>query len=446
MCIRSFFARSFSGATPFLALALLTGGCAAETSDHVEASLDDAAHIGDDAPGASQEEGEDTGEAASAIGGDVWSDDYCYGRGWRVGRHYRDLADVDGDGRLDIVGFNDVGVQVSRSMQDRFASPDLWSDHFGYNQGWRVGKHLRYLADIDGDHRLDIVGFQDDGVWVAKSLGDRFGVAERWLAALGYRQGWREDRHIRRVIDMNHDGLADVVAIGNEGVYLSLSTGIGFSLPVLDARNFGYAQGWRVNKHVRDFADFDGDGYIDVAGIQDDGVYVSRFDGVHFQAPTRWTAHYGRQLGNWRMDRHMRMFADVDGDGRADIVGLHDAGAYVAISTGHSFGIPSMWTPNFGYVAGHWRMDRHIRRLVDLNGDNRLDLVGFGDDGIYRSLSRGTHFEEPVRAYDGFGFRQGWDPRRHLRFLGDVSGRHEIAAVGFNDVGVIVHSVAVHDD
>ena len=121
MCIRSFFARSFSGVTPFLALALLTGGCAADTTDHVEAPIDEAARIGDDSPDdASQEEGEDTGEAASAIGGEVWSDDYCYGRGWRVGRHYRDLADVDGDGRLDVVGFNDVGVQVSTSMQDRF--------------------------------------------------------------------------------------------------------------------------------------------------------------------------------------------------------------------------------------------------------------------------------------------------------------------------------------
>ena len=39
--------------------------------------------------------------------------------------------------------------------------------NFAYNAGgWRVDRHPRFLADLTGDGRADIVGFGDAGVWV----------------------------------------------------------------------------------------------------------------------------------------------------------------------------------------------------------------------------------------------------------------------------------------
>ncbi|KWT75596.1 Rhs family protein [Variovorax sp. WDL1] len=39
--------------------------------------------------------------------------------------------------------------------------------NFGYNAGgWRVERHPRFLSDVSGDGRADIVGFGDAGVWV----------------------------------------------------------------------------------------------------------------------------------------------------------------------------------------------------------------------------------------------------------------------------------------
>jgi len=43
---------------------------------------------------------------------------------------------------------------------------------FGYDSGWRVEKHPRFLADLTGDGRADIIGFGDAGVYVALSNGD----------------------------------------------------------------------------------------------------------------------------------------------------------------------------------------------------------------------------------------------------------------------------------
>jgi len=94
--------------------------------------------------------------------------------GWRVEKHPRFLADLTGDGRADIVGFGQDGVFVALSNGDgSFAfTPQLALDDFGYNQGWRVEAHPRLLADVTGEGRADIVGFGDAGVLVSPTLAN----------------------------------------------------------------------------------------------------------------------------------------------------------------------------------------------------------------------------------------------------------------------------------
>jgi hypothetical protein len=97
---------------------------------------------------------------------------YAYNAGgWRVDKHPRFLADTTGDGQLDIVGFGDAGVWVSRGLGGgTFEAPGLVITNFGYSAGgWRVDKHPRFLADITGDGRADVVGFGDAGVWIYRS-------------------------------------------------------------------------------------------------------------------------------------------------------------------------------------------------------------------------------------------------------------------------------------
>ena len=43
--------------------------------------------------------------------------------------------------------------------------------NFAYTAGgWRVEKHPRFVFDVPGDSRADILGFGDDGVWFFKSV------------------------------------------------------------------------------------------------------------------------------------------------------------------------------------------------------------------------------------------------------------------------------------
>jgi hypothetical protein len=156
---------------------------------------------------------------------------------------------------------------------------DLVVTNFGYNAGgWRVEKHPRFLADLTSDHTNDIVGFGDDGVWVSLNSGNgTFAAPQRVVANFGYNAGgWRVEKHPRFLADLTGDGRADIVGFGQPGVWVSLNTGNGtFAAPQMVLASFGYNAGaWRVSKHPRFLADLTGDGRADIVGFGDGGVQV----------------------------------------------------------------------------------------------------------------------------------------------------------------------------
>ncbi len=81
---------------------------------------------------------------------------------------------------------------------------------------------------------------------------------------------------------------------------------------------------------------------------------------------------------------HPRTVADVNGDGKIDLIGIGYAGAFVALANpaGTSFVVDGMWTEALNYNEG-WRVDMHPRMLGDVNGDGSADLVGIGYAGVF---------------------------------------------------------------
>ena len=69
-------------------------------------------------------------------------------------------------------------------------------------------------------------------VWPVPN-GQAFSMARFVLADFGSDQGWREDTHPRYVADLTGDGRGDIVGFGNDGVWVSLGNGSGgFAAPV----------------------------------------------------------------------------------------------------------------------------------------------------------------------------------------------------------------------
>src|SRR6185369_15066000 len=119
---------------------------------------------------------------------------------------------------------------------------------------------------------------------------------------------------------------------------------------------------------------------------------------------------FGFEAGGWRVEKHPRFVVDITGDGRADIVGFGDAGVWVALGNGDgTFQSPRFVLADFGFEGGGWRVEKHPRFLADITGDRRADIVGFGDAGVYVARSNGdgtfTYTPQPVLA--DFGYEAG---------------------------------------
>ncbi len=226
-------------------------------------------------------------------------------------------ADLTGDGRADIVGFGDAGVWTSlNNGAGTFQSPQFMVANFGFEAGgWRVERHPRFLADLTGDGRADIVGFGDAGVWVALNNGDgTFQAPQFMVANFGFEAGgWRVERHPRFLDDLTGDGRADIVGFGDAGVWVALNNGDGtFQAPQMVVANFAaVAGGWRVHQHPRFLADLTGDRRADIVGFGDAGVWVSLNSGnATFQGLQMVVANFAINAGGWRSLRHPRFIAD----------------------------------------------------------------------------------------------------------------------------------------
>jgi hypothetical protein len=326
--------------------------------------------------------------------------------GWSSDDRFpRHLADVNGDGRVDIVGFGNDGVLVALGDgAGGFGPMALRYGGFGAGAnagGWASDDLFpRHLADVNGDGRADIVGFGNDGVLVALADGaGGFGpMALRYggFGAGANAGGWSsDDRFPRHLADVNGDGRVDIVGFGNDGVLVALADGAGgFGPMALRYGGFGAganAGGWSSDdRFPRHLADVNGDGRVDIVGFGNDGVLVALADGAGGFGPM--ALRYGgfgagANAGGWSSDdRFPRHLADVNGDGRADIVGFGNDGVLVALGDGAGgFGPMALRYGGFGAGAGAggWASDdRFPRHLADVNGDGRADIVGFGNDGV----------------------------------------------------------------
>lgn len=172
--------------------------------------------------------------------------------------------------------------------------------------------------------------------------------------------------------------------------------------------------------------------------------------GTSFTAKTLWTPLFSRTLG-WDKSRHVRHVGDVNGDQLADIVGFGEDGIHVALSSGSSFVISGNWFPGFAIGAGGWLVHKHPREIGDVNGDGKADIVGFGDNAVYVALSTGASFAPPTAPQPEFDFESGWRvtetyspfstfislfnyPTAHPRFETDYTGNGRADIIGLGNV------------
>jgi hypothetical protein len=361
------------------------------------------------------------------------------------------------------VGVQDLGVG---SASSHFQSPNgLALNVFGTSLGaggWASENGTpRLLGDANGDDLTDIYGFGASGVYIAHGhSGATFDNATFALAAFGADAsagGWSSQNEFPRAIaNVGGSTLSDIVGFGGAGVYVALATGTDtFGPGQLTYAGFGSSPsggGWSSQDlYPRVLGDVNGDGLADIVGFGSAGTYVAFGTGNgNFGAAISNPGIFGSADigGGWTsFDRYPRALADVNGDGKADIVGFGGAGVYVALADpngdGH-FQNAFLAINSFGAsdAGGGWSSQNlYPRELADTNGDGRADIVAFGSNGVYIATAKadGT-FNAATFDLQGYGAGDaggGWNSQdSYPRLLADLTGDHvsDIIAFGVNGV------------
>lgn len=381
-----------------------------------------------------------TAKDQSFLAPEIWSPDLVLRRDmdgvqiW-TDKHPRMLADVNGDGKQDAVGFGRDGVWLLTSTGTNFTTAFVLED-FGDNQGWSVSNHVRTMADINGDGKQDIVGFGGKGTWFALSTGAGF-APPQFFPEFGHNKGWRVSEHVRAMADINGDRKQDIVGFGIHGTWFSLSTGTGFASPQFFPE-FGNNTGWKVSEHVRTMADINGDGKQDIVGFGIHGTWFSFSTGAGFTAP-QFVAEFGNDTG-WKVSDHIRTTADINNDGMQDLVGFGIHGVWFSLSTGAGFAPSQFLFADFGYDQG-WRIRHHPRFVADLNADGYLDIVGYGEQAVFRALGGPGGIggnQMALRALVVVSTELTPAPEVEPRLIGDVDGDSKPDLIAFEHDAVRV--------
>ncbi len=277
----------------------------------------------------------DVGACAIDVDGDGWVDVVTGGAWYRNSRAPRTkpferivfdptlravhdvvAADLDGDGRAEVITMSDAGDLRYYKVPHDPTRP--WEAHVigpAVHAGVAVG-------DLDGDGDLDVVR---SNVWFENVRGDGTEWAPHDIGPTGATSGW--EAHATRAVcrDLNRDGKLDVVLTDCEirGAKIWWARNVDgkgrqwkrHELPTADdAKRGAY--------HSLAVADFDGDGVDEIFTCEMEWVAGDRRprfflwhnpDGRGQQ----WVEHV---ILDANLGGHEALVADFDGDGRLDIV------------------------------------------------------------------------------------------------------------------------------
>jgi hypothetical protein len=332
---------------------------------------------------------------------------------------------LNGDGRLDVIGFGYAASYASLADGNRnFSDIKIFNNPFASafplkGESWfSQDSFPRQLADINGDGKADIVGFGQQAVYSALSNGDGTFSATN-VAMNGFYiggGGWTsQNLYPRLLADIDGNGTADIVGFGQDTIFTSFSRGDGtFAPPKITANNFYTAGGgWSTQENYpRLLADINGDGKADIVGFGHHAVFTSLSNGDGtFTTPKIATNRFTIGGGGWSSyNTYPRSLADINGDGKADIVGFGNEAVFTALSNGDGtfgkhLGDETVAIKAFSVQGGGWSSNnKYPRQVVDVNGDRKADIVGFGDDGVFTALSNGNG----TFSTDSFKFVSGF--------------------------------------
>lgn len=313
------------------------------------------------------------------------------------------VGDLNGDGRADVaVGSNFCGVQVLTQTAAGALVPGAFLA--------RTYAGILRAADLNGDGRIDLVGVGGNGnsvyIWRQNAAGGLDLLAPIVIAPYSAIE--------LEVGDLNGDGKPDLVLSvssfgGRDVAVLMQQTNGSFGAP----QYLSTGSVWGASSLA--LGDLNGDGRLDIVASTGGNSPTSIV--VFYQAAGN---AFGPATAVSTFDGPSAVrVADIDGDGRADVVVLHAGFSSVGIYLQQASGLLAA---EQRFVAAYGGNGSRALTLGDTNGDGRIDILAYSV--VIRQLPQlaGTRSAQPASRSTRSSVAAQW-PHRARAHAAAAQGR-----------------------
>lgn len=255
-----------------------------------------------------------------------WSD----GSGWDAAEYYStiQMADINGDGHDELLGRGYEGMTV----HEWDTTLGLWNEisgsgPFTNKQGWEHPQYYTTIqtADIDGDGKAELLGRSDTGLQTFKWDGTNWKLLKEADPFWADKNGWDAAEYYSTIqtADIDGDGADELLARGVNGMDTYKWSGSEWKSLKGGSPPWSNAAGWDKVQYYSTIqtADIDGDGADELLVRAAGGMDTYKWTGSEWKSLKAgnppWLDAY-----DWDDSEAYRTIqtGDLDGDGKAELI------------------------------------------------------------------------------------------------------------------------------